>query len=686
MRLPPHARAVISACALALLTCGFPPSVQDPDVNDDGVVNVLDVSFVNGCITSPATPGCAAADIDMDGSVTQADLTLVIQSFGQTGFPVNDVEQAKTLFCDAHDIAGADDELAAFLASPSAQVDPKRYQSARFLRAVTRVLRPFTEPSGDATPGVIDGIPEALDAVGIGSDGRNPLDWTASMPVNELGQCIVPDGGGRSEQVEGALRDALLPALTASLADLDEVGAGWTDACRFRVVHRSSEGSVTSIIERVELDYADALLLQVALRAARSALHFLSAYETDVDLHEVVCEIAPLHRTIQSFLEDPAFDDVGTLADDTSGLAHASQDAQAALATVPLAFDALQAEIDDPADDLVSLDPVHFTPEREALLRTQIEAGLAAFDEPTVIPEVRICGDARFDFAALFSGLDLRALLPPFTGNLPDLLSLPDPTFGGILPGGTLDDLRCTADTEPPRFDELADSLVVSPYALSLRLADEAVAGSGGHPVNPDSLTVTMSLFSGFGDCSATLDGVAAASESASADVTDLLTTNQNGDGSLTLSGELEVSASDARCFVLIEADVSDSLGNQSVDSVFLTVALAGSISHFDPPGGFVTSPFPTSVEITAPFGDIDPEDVQLSMNAFGCGAVRIGGVLIPGSDVGDLVFEDVTGFFALAAGPGPDTVTRSGTVGVTNACVLDLFTNFDSVSYFVSP
>ena len=188
----------------------------------------------------------------------------------------------------------ADDKLAAFLSGPSAQTNPQLFQTAKFLRAVTRLLRPVAEPSGDGTPGVIDSVPEALDAVGVGSDGRNPLDWTATDPVDDLGQCFVPMGG-RSEQVEAALRNEFVPAIAESLADLEAVTSSWEDACRYRVIHRENGVQTSEDVARVELDYSDVLALQAALQAARSALHFLAAYETDVDLHEAVCVIAPLH-------------------------------------------------------------------------------------------------------------------------------------------------------------------------------------------------------------------------------------------------------------------------------------------------------------------------------------------------------------------------------------------------------
>ena len=52
--------------------------VPDPDLNNDGVVNVLDLSMVGSCFgLDPATnPQCEIADINHDGVVGFGDLTL----------------------------------------------------------------------------------------------------------------------------------------------------------------------------------------------------------------------------------------------------------------------------------------------------------------------------------------------------------------------------------------------------------------------------------------------------------------------------------------------------------------------------------------------------------------------------------------------------------------------------------
>ena len=67
----------------------------DPDLNNDGVVNILDISLVGSCFgQDPATfPQCQVADTDGDGDVDFDDLTFVLTRFGQSGFPVGGEEE-----------------------------------------------------------------------------------------------------------------------------------------------------------------------------------------------------------------------------------------------------------------------------------------------------------------------------------------------------------------------------------------------------------------------------------------------------------------------------------------------------------------------------------------------------------------------------------------------------------------
>lgn len=60
----------------------------DPDLNNDTVVNILDVSMVGGCFNKdPTTIAiCEIADTNCDNAVNMTDLMFVFGSYGQGGF------------------------------------------------------------------------------------------------------------------------------------------------------------------------------------------------------------------------------------------------------------------------------------------------------------------------------------------------------------------------------------------------------------------------------------------------------------------------------------------------------------------------------------------------------------------------------------------------------------------------
>jgi len=88
---------VIGILGLLLMPAAAWARATDPDLNNDGTVNILDVSMVGSCYgQDPASlPQCQVADTDGDGDVDFDDLNYVTGSFGQSGFPVGE-QQDKT--------------------------------------------------------------------------------------------------------------------------------------------------------------------------------------------------------------------------------------------------------------------------------------------------------------------------------------------------------------------------------------------------------------------------------------------------------------------------------------------------------------------------------------------------------------------------------------------------------------
>ena len=65
--------------------------LPDPDRNNDGVVNIFDVSIVGSCQGGdPDSALCRRADTDCNGAIDLDDFNFVVASFMQVGFPVGD--------------------------------------------------------------------------------------------------------------------------------------------------------------------------------------------------------------------------------------------------------------------------------------------------------------------------------------------------------------------------------------------------------------------------------------------------------------------------------------------------------------------------------------------------------------------------------------------------------------------
>lgn len=63
------------------------------DLNDDGIVNILDLSLVGSCFGADleSTPRCQVADTDGDGDVDTDDFMSVVASFGQVTTPEENI-------------------------------------------------------------------------------------------------------------------------------------------------------------------------------------------------------------------------------------------------------------------------------------------------------------------------------------------------------------------------------------------------------------------------------------------------------------------------------------------------------------------------------------------------------------------------------------------------------------------
>lgn len=336
----------------------------------------------------------------------------------------------------------------------------------------------LAQPYSDQAPG--DGLHDLgdlLDAYGMGGTTfqRSHLDTIEFMhcttvqpsPYYSYEQCelrTLPANSPRSGDLQAFLAGELRTALTGAVALLDAVTPGLQ-----ATVHVSGR--------TVEVDHADVLLASALARAALAQIEIQQAYDLDVDVDELQANLKVETYGPTDFLaEYPGF----LKLESAATLPTAREHALAGIRAARKALDALQAETDDQADDLIRLSsqvcaygpapwgpnlfaytcqPVFNSAEQLAEARAALDdaeaflgAGSYAFGRDT--PETE--DDFTVAPGRFFEGLDLRALIPAsFTkgvdGDRPG--KFPDPTFGGLLVSSPYDlNADLDADGSPDLF------------------------------------------------------------------------------------------------------------------------------------------------------------------------------------------------------------------------------------------
>jgi hypothetical protein len=642
----------------------------DCDFNQDEVCGRPDAAILFGCFGKTVTPGagpeddpsCAESDQNGDGSVGMADLSLFLNRFLQAPGPaaqrVPVCDAARELLCPGLDVVAADVALADCLLRTDPGADPQTFQTATFLRALTRVARPAFEMGPGPDPARLDSLSELLDALGFGAGDRNPLAWMATPPLSADRTCLVPDDAVFERDAEELLRKQLVPQINAALRALPSIPASWSDFCAIERMDMTLE---------MEIDHSDVLLTRASLLALRGMIRLLGAYELDFDLADG-CRafyeqgFGGVERLLSDHPEllrpDP------TRATTMAGMG--GQDLREALRFLVEAIDSMRAESDDQLDDFFSLDPVRFTPEEETKLRQLLAQIDASFDAPTVITDAALCGDPPLDAARAFSGLDLRELLPPFTGNVPRLAEVPDVSFDGIVsPPWSLEELLCSVDEQEPVLETVPPQggQTTHPATITLRFRDLPDPRGGVSGVDADSVRARLLLFtrSGF-SCAGTLNGTPIQSYD---DVTALMDRSIEADGAVALSGLLVVAPNppSARgCQVSVDASAADLSGNDDFLYSYFEIITGGALVEVQPaPDSEVMAPFPLSIRLTAPFSDVDLGELRVRIAAFSCTDLSLDGEDLPVN-----AYVDITSLLDESLGTSPPSRTLSGTVAAS--------------------
>ncbi len=290
--------------------------------------------------------------------------------------------------------------------------------TARFFAAFSRMASLWYNMSstGNANNG-LNTLGDILDAFGCNASGRDPLhpqDLVCTKPL--------PSGAPTGAQLQTFIANVIEPELQGAISNLGSVSQS------FNVTWTEPFGG-----KQVISDYGDVLTL-------KSAAEFLLGWvivENSYNLDDNIANTVNTKQTMQAFLaSNPNFltlVDASQLPTAQSIWGSSSQDTLAAISW-------MQSRTSSQSNyfiSLASINPSKINKFIKAVneLNTTLTGPYNIYDDKTGNL------DAIFNLSKFFTGLNLRSLLPSYSGNHPTVF--PDPTFDGIwtsyIPGSPSD-------------------------------------------------------------------------------------------------------------------------------------------------------------------------------------------------------------------------------------------------------
>jgi len=357
--------------------------------------------------------GCDDDDDDND-ALTQ-NLTTKEKSYLSSG----EVDQADTLTSKELTVEGLDS-----LNTQTSQgvLKAKSYfkladlkssdNSTKFLRAASGVAAIGFDLEMDGSTGELKDLGDVVEALG-GTTVTGAWDQMEIILPEEL-----PESTPDVQEFLDFYEDVVVVEIEAALSLLDDI----TTAFNYAWVEPISNNTVES-------DYGDVLFGKALLKANLGFYYFLKAYNLEL-AYDDISPLVNEQTTVEQFLNANA--SLLTLGSRDSIDKSKSYFVQAADDLLE-AINWMEMEADVQDDDLVSLsdmsnEDINDAKEIITGVRDSIENGQII----TIDNDEEAGFGTRIVLEPLFDGLNLRALLPEFTGNNA-VGFLPDPTFGGIL-------------------------------------------------------------------------------------------------------------------------------------------------------------------------------------------------------------------------------------------------------------
>ena len=284
--------------------------------------------------------------------------------------------------------------------------------STKFLRAASGVAAIGFDLEMDGSTGELKDLGDVVEALG-GTTVTGAWDQMEIRLPEEL-----PESTPDVQEFLDFYEDVVVVEIEAALSLLDDI----TTAFNYAWVEPISNNTVES-------DYGDVLFGKALLKANLGFYYFLKAYNLEL-AYDDISPLVNEQTTVEQFLNANA--SLLTLGSRDSIDKSKSYFVQAADDLLE-AINWMEMEADVQDDDLVSLsdmsnEDINDAKEIITGVRDSIENGQII----TIDNDEEAGFGTRIVLEPLFDGLNLRALLPEFTGNNA-VGFLPDPTFGGIL-------------------------------------------------------------------------------------------------------------------------------------------------------------------------------------------------------------------------------------------------------------
>jgi len=297
--------------------------------------------------------------------------------------------------------------------------------TARFFAALSRVATLWYDQTSDGDPN--NGLLTAgdiLDAFGCSNSGRDP-----ENPDIAICPDVLPPNSPTGGELQTFIKNVVRPELEGAIENLSNVSQS------FNINWIEPIDGTT-----VESDFGDVLAAKAIFKSLLASIIIENSYNLDGDFD------LKHPYTFGAFLADnPNFLKLvnsSELSSVQNYLIGASND-------VLSAIDWIQAETDNQNDDFINLLDQTSAEINEAKthineFKTSLTGPITIYDYDNKTQKI-----ATVNLSNFFVGIDLRSLLPTYSGDIPGYF--PDPTFNGIWTNytpGTHDDPNHDLDND----------------------------------------------------------------------------------------------------------------------------------------------------------------------------------------------------------------------------------------------